>query len=104
MLRCLLTIYMHSRNWTLIFFEYEVIDGRLFQVFLADTTSKKNYDYFGDVLSFDTTYNTNQYDMKFTPFTGVNHHMCSIFFGADRMRRLKAMFGYFRFGEGMHQH
>jgi hypothetical protein len=64
------------------FFEYEVIDGRLFQMFLADTTSKKNYDYFGDVLSFDTTYNTNQYDMKFTPFTGVNHHMCSIFFGA----------------------
>jgi hypothetical protein len=48
-----------------------VIDGRLFQVFLADTTSKKNYDYFSDVLSFDTTYNTNQYDMKFTPFTGV---------------------------------
>jgi hypothetical protein len=26
-------------------------------------------------LSFDTTYNTNQYDMKFAPFTGVNHHM-----------------------------
>lgn len=34
------------------------------------------------MLSFDTTYSTNQYDMKFAPFTGVNHHMCSIFFGA----------------------
>jgi hypothetical protein len=34
------------------------------------------------VLSFDTTYNTNQYDLKFAPFMGVNHHMRSIFFGA----------------------
>jgi hypothetical protein len=51
-------------------------------VFWADTTSKKNYVHFGDVLSFDTTYSTNQYDMKFAPFTGVNRHMRSIFFGA----------------------
>jgi zinc finger SWIM domain-containing protein 3 len=64
------------------FFEYEVKDGRLFRVFWADTTSRKNYVHFGDVLSFDTTYSTNQYDMKFAPFTGVNHHMRSIFFGA----------------------
>jgi hypothetical protein len=52
-------------------------------VFWADTTSIKNYMHFGDILSFDTTYNTNQYDMKFAPFTGVNHHMRSIFFGAS---------------------
>jgi hypothetical protein len=64
------------------FFEYEVVDGRLFRVFWADTTSKKNYAHFGDALSFDSTYNTNRYDMKFAPFTGVNHHMRSIFFGA----------------------
>jgi hypothetical protein len=55
---------MHSRNWAIIFFEYEVVDGRLFRVFWAHTTSKKNYAHFGDVLSFDTTYNTNQYDMN----------------------------------------
>ena len=65
------------------FFEYEVNnDGRLVRVFWADTTSRKNYAHFGDVVSFDSTYSTNQYDMKFTPFTGVNHHMQSIFFGA----------------------
>ncbi|KAG2598759.1 hypothetical protein PVAP13_5KG398207 [Panicum virgatum] len=52
------------------FFEYEVNDGR------------KNYSHFGDVVSFDSTYSTNQYDMKFAPFTGVNHHMQSVFFGA----------------------
>jgi hypothetical protein len=62
------------------FFEYEVNDGHLVRVFWADTTSRKNYVHFGDVLSFDTTYSTNQYDLKFAPFTGVNHHMQSIFF------------------------
>ena len=64
------------------FFEYEVNDGRLVRVFWADTTSRKNYSHFGDVVSFDSTYSTNQYDMKFAPFTGVNHHMQSVFFGA----------------------
>jgi hypothetical protein len=67
------------RNITSFFFEYEVIDGRLVRVFWADTTSRKNYAHFGDVLSFDTTYSTNQYDLKIAPFTGVNHHIRSIF-------------------------
>ncbi|WVZ21318.1 hypothetical protein V8G54_008640 [Vigna mungo] len=31
-------------------------------------------EYFGDVISFDTTYLTNKYDMSFAPFVGVNHH------------------------------
>ncbi|KAJ3679602.1 hypothetical protein LUZ60_017613 [Juncus effusus] len=39
------------------------------------------YQYFGDVVSFDTTYRTNKYNMPFAPFTGVNHHMQSIQFG-----------------------
>jgi hypothetical protein len=37
---------------------------------------------FGDVVSVDATYTTNQYNMKFVPFTGVNHHLQSIFLGA----------------------
>jgi hypothetical protein len=37
---------------------------------------------FCNVLSFDTTYSMNQYDLKFASFMGVNHHMSSIFFGA----------------------
>ncbi|KAI8562608.1 hypothetical protein RHMOL_Rhmol03G0048000 [Rhododendron molle] len=39
------------------------------------------YQYFGNVVTFDTTYRTNKYDMPFAPFTGVNHHMQSIQFG-----------------------
>jgi hypothetical protein len=37
---------------------------------------------FGDVLSVDSTYTTSQYNMKFVPFTGVIHHLQSVFLGA----------------------
>jgi hypothetical protein len=50
-------------------------------VFWADATSRKNYSHFGHLVSVDATYITNQYNMKFVPFTGVNHHMQSVFFG-----------------------
>jgi hypothetical protein len=66
------------------FFYDFVVDaqGNLVYVLWADATSRKNYSHFGDLVSFDATYSTNQYNMKFTPFTGVNHHMQSVFFGA----------------------
>ncbi|PWA53154.1 Protein FAR1-RELATED SEQUENCE 6 [Artemisia annua] len=56
-------------------------DGRLKNVFWADARSRAAYDSFGDVVSFDTTYLTNQYSMPFAPFVGVNHHGQSILFG-----------------------
>ena len=43
---------------------------------------EKNYSVFGDVVSVDSTYTTNQYNMIFVPFTGVNHHLQSVFLGA----------------------
>ncbi|XP_048555514.1 protein FAR-RED IMPAIRED RESPONSE 1-like [Triticum urartu] len=65
------------------FFEYEVDEvGTLLCLFWTDATSRKNYGHFNDVLSFDSTYSTNQYEYTFAPFTGVNHHMQSVFFGA----------------------
>jgi hypothetical protein len=50
-------------------------------VFLADARSRISYEYFGDVITFDTTYLTNRYNMSFAPFVGVDHHGQSIFFG-----------------------
>ncbi|XP_050157481.1 protein FAR1-RELATED SEQUENCE 5-like [Malus sylvestris] len=44
------------------------------------------YHYFGDVVTFDTTYRTNKYDMPFAPFTGVNHHWQSIQFGCAHLQ------------------
>ncbi|XP_044392456.1 protein FAR1-RELATED SEQUENCE 5 isoform X2 [Triticum aestivum] len=64
------------------FFDYEVDEvGTLLRLFWADATSRKNYKHFHDVLSFDSTYSTNQYDYIFAPFTGINHHMQSVFLG-----------------------
>jgi hypothetical protein len=64
------------------FFEYDVDeDGTLVRLFWADATSRKNYSHFHDVLSFDSTYSTNQYNYIFAPFTGINHHMQSVFLG-----------------------
>jgi len=65
------------------FYAYELDEeGRLRYVFWADGICRKNYSLFGDVVSFDTTYRTNKYNMIFAPFTGVNHHRQSVTFGA----------------------
>ncbi|XP_041017975.1 protein FAR-RED IMPAIRED RESPONSE 1-like [Juglans microcarpa x Juglans regia] len=57
-------------------------EGRLRNVFWADARSRAAYEYFGDVVTFDTTYLTNRYGMPFAPFVGVNHHGQSILLGA----------------------
>ncbi|CAM0913261.1 unnamed protein product [Alopecurus aequalis] len=44
------------------------------------------YKCFGDVITFDTTYRTNLYDMPFGLFVGVNNHFQSIIFGGVMMR------------------
>ncbi|KAL6545306.1 hypothetical protein OROGR_009180 [Orobanche gracilis] len=62
-------------------------DGRLRNVFWADARSRAAYDSFGDVISFDSTYLTNRYNMSFSPFVGVNHHGQSILFGCGLLSR-----------------
>ncbi|XP_042978819.1 protein FAR1-RELATED SEQUENCE 5-like [Carya illinoinensis] len=57
-------------------------EGRLRNVFWADARSRAAYKYFGDVVTFDTTYLTNRYGMPFAPFVGVKHHGQSILLGA----------------------
>ena len=49
-------------------------EGRLRNVFWVDARSIAAYEAFDDVISFDTTYLKNKYDMPFAPFVGVNHH------------------------------
>ncbi|XP_014524450.1 protein FAR-RED IMPAIRED RESPONSE 1-like [Vigna radiata var. radiata] len=56
-------------------------DNRILNVFWADARSRVACEYFGDIISFDTTYLTNKYDMPFAPFVGVNHHGQSILLG-----------------------
>ncbi|XP_042952293.1 protein FAR1-RELATED SEQUENCE 5-like [Carya illinoinensis] len=44
--------------------------------------SRPSYEYFSDVIMFDTMYMTNRYRMQFAPFVGVNHHGQSMLLGA----------------------
>ncbi|RYQ90658.1 hypothetical protein Ahy_B09g096689 isoform F [Arachis hypogaea] len=42
--------------------------------FWADARSRAAFEYFRDVVSFDTTYNTNRYNLVLGSFVGVNYH------------------------------
>jgi len=65
------------------YFDIDVDDEcRLRNVFWDDARSRAPYEDFGDVVTFDTTYLTNKYEMSFAPFVGVNHHGQSILLGA----------------------
>ncbi|CAN6171826.1 unnamed protein product [Urochloa humidicola] len=48
--------------------------------------SRHQYQYFGDVVTFDTTYCTNLYKMPFGLFVGVNNHFQTTIFGGVFMR------------------
>ncbi|KAJ1698440.1 hypothetical protein LUZ63_006952 [Rhynchospora breviuscula] len=69
------------------FYEVDVDDdGVVRNLFWVDGMGRRSYQEFGDVVTFDTTYNTNKYTMPFTPFIGVNHHRQSILFGMALLR------------------
>lgn len=66
----------------LFFYKYDVDDeNRLDKLFWADSRSRMDYDAFGDVLVFDTTYKTNAYKKPFVILAGVSNHYLSIIFG-----------------------
>ena len=50
-------------------------------VFWRDGKSKVDYDCFGDVVIFDTTYRTNKSNLVCAPFVGVYHHWQNVMFG-----------------------
>lgn len=50
-------------------------------VFWADAKARMAYQYFGDVVTFDTTYKKTKYMMPFATFRGVNNHLQSVTFG-----------------------
>ncbi|XP_022891144.1 protein FAR1-RELATED SEQUENCE 5-like [Olea europaea var. sylvestris] len=56
-------------------------ESRLRNIFWADNRCRHAYKEFGDMVTFDTTYLTNKYDMPFAPFVGVNHHGQSTLLG-----------------------
>ena len=95
-----------------LFFKKEIIFGpsprrdpgcdnsRIRNVFWADARTRAACKYFGDVISFDTTYLTNKYDMPFAPFVGVNHHWQSILLGCGLLssKDTSSFFGCLKVG------
>ncbi|RYR35565.1 hypothetical protein Ahy_A10g050710 [Arachis hypogaea] len=51
-----------------------------------DARSRDTFEYFGDVISFDTTYNTNRYHLVCGSFVGVNHHDQPTLLGCSLMK------------------
>nr|GEX98559.1 hypothetical protein [Tanacetum cinerariifolium] len=49
-------------------------NSELVAMFWADEVAKCNYKEFGDIVSFDATFNSNKYNMKFVSFVGIDNH------------------------------
>lgn len=56
-------------------------DGQLRNIFWIDSRSRAAYSYFGDVIAFDSTYLSNNYEIPLVAFVGVNHHGQSFLLG-----------------------
>ncbi|XP_021764249.1 protein FAR-RED IMPAIRED RESPONSE 1-like [Chenopodium quinoa] len=65
------------------FFHAQRLDeeGRLKDVLWVDARSRVAYEDFGDAVCFDATYLTNEYELPFANFVGVNHHGQSLLLG-----------------------
>ncbi|RYR28409.1 hypothetical protein Ahy_B01g052523 [Arachis hypogaea] len=86
----LLRIKEKNQNF---FFELNLEgDHSIKTAFWADARSRAACEYFGDVVSFDTTYNTNsvhlrKYNLVFGSFVGVDHHGQSTLLGRPDEKR-----------------
>ena len=49
-------------------------NGKARNILWADGSGIRNYQQYGDCVSFDTTYKTDNYVLKFAPFVGINGH------------------------------
>ncbi|XP_072094110.1 protein FAR1-RELATED SEQUENCE 5-like [Arachis hypogaea] len=56
-------------------------DNRLANLIWADESSRVDYQYFGDVLAFDSTYKKNKYKRLVVIFSRSNNHKQTIIFG-----------------------
>ncbi|XP_025703957.1 protein FAR1-RELATED SEQUENCE 5-like [Arachis hypogaea] len=56
-------------------------DGMLANMFWADGISRVDYQYFGDVIAFDSTYKKNKYNRPLVIFSGLNNHKQTTIFG-----------------------
>ena len=61
-------------------------ERRVHGILWCHSNSRADYHLFGDVLTFDTTYKSNLYEMLVGLFVGVNNHCQSALFGCVILR------------------
>ncbi|CAN0879996.1 Protein FAR1-RELATED SEQUENCE 5, partial [Linum grandiflorum] len=64
------------------FIQFTENEGKLLNLFWADSMSRADYACFGELLLFDTTYKKNHYNLPLVIFSGINHHFASCIFGS----------------------
>ncbi|XP_031108430.1 protein FAR1-RELATED SEQUENCE 5-like [Ipomoea triloba] len=69
--------FLHKKElWSTFFFDYDADEyNQPSRVFWANPVTQQNFACFGDVVSFDATYN-----LIFVPFTGMDNHKKSVTF------------------------
>ena len=75
---------LHQRQQNDPQFFYEILlddESRLCGLFWADGMMREDYNIFGDVVVFDTTFRTNRYELVCAPIVEVNNHWSNTMFG-----------------------
>jgi acetone carboxylase gamma subunit len=66
----------------MFFYRFSIDENnKVKNIFWSNGTSRRYYEEFGDCISFDTTYNTNKYSLKFAPIVGITGHGDNCLFG-----------------------
>ncbi|KAK1376405.1 STI1 domain-containing protein [Heracleum sosnowskyi] len=74
---------VNQENSKSFYFSYDVDSaGHLTKLFWADPIGRRNFELYGDAVSFDATFDTNKYNMIFAPFTSVDKHDKCVTFAA----------------------
>ncbi|KAF7833142.1 protein FAR1-RELATED SEQUENCE 5-like [Senna tora] len=81
---CLLRYFEDQQSKNPAYFQTYQMDSeeQITNIFWADARMRLDYGYFGDVVSLDTTYCTNNAHRPLALFSGFNHHRGVVLFGA----------------------
>ncbi|XP_020979569.1 protein FAR1-RELATED SEQUENCE 5-like [Arachis ipaensis] len=74
-------LFSKADNDPLFLGKFTLKDCRLDNLVWTNGKSVVDYECFGDVLAFDTTYKKNVYNKPLVIFSGTNHHSQTIIFG-----------------------
>ncbi|RYQ79756.1 hypothetical protein Ahy_Scaffold1g106606 isoform B [Arachis hypogaea] len=81
--RCKARIYVtfdkDMQDWVL--FKVDLRHSHPCSAIWVDARCRASYEYYGDVVSVDSTYSTNRHGLPFVSFVGVNHHGRSTLLG-----------------------